>query len=165
MGLSVGSLRGSSPLFHGTDEPHELDGLQGGSFLSDSRKTARHFALLRTGRGFILSYRTWRRPERIVQLNTDADARALLDWYAAVRGAPSPYLAEWETWPEGLLDGFIRMGPENMEVVDALCSEGIDGWQATNVYRGGGSDVMLCRPAKWLKLVEVTPVHDSGHTD
>lgn len=132
-----------SVVLHGTSTDNHFTGLIGPSWVTDNEGAARWFSDWHGAEGprRVLSFRVVREPHL---LEFDTEWMTEQDAYAAM--------------PQRLAD-LLGMPAEDLDQTDIremsslLCDAGYDGWIAQDFLQGegGGSDIMLCEPMRWLK--------------
>jgi hypothetical protein len=142
----VTSLRVGTTLYHGTQEQGDFAELGDPGWVTDSWDTAWWFAARDSGSpddARIVRYRVKAAP-RLLAIGEEIASRAFHD---AVARAVGPRRLRHD-----YADTSFR------ELARAVCEAGYDGWRVDYAYPQGGSDVLLCHPARWLELVGTEPI-------
>ena len=137
----ITSIPRGTILYHGTSAADEFDVLTGPAWVSDSEAVAREFVTWAGGDG----------PGRVLVFEVMREIPAL----ALVTDEASMNQLRNEVDPDG-----ETVTPT--ELAERVCDE-YNGWHIPNNYPSG-SDTMLCKPGRWLRLVRIEP-HGSENSN
>lgn len=153
--LLVKTVSGS--LYHGTSSLKPFRMPSGPAWFGDKRDTALFFSqwnkesLTLGGPRRILKYEVVRSPS-LIGLDMGAEV-------AAYGSAPTGAGEKFEVIEKAFRDilGY-DVGETMLDMAVDICRERFDGWVIRGFYddrEGGGSDILLCEPHRWLELVGV----------